>query len=102
LTGFLAHVGRAFGDDFDIDDGVVSRMRERDEADLAHALAGDGPAWYDAVMRDGNARRVCGLQCIYSALRATEGLAAKAELLDYGYAHDDAGGIVTFSAIAAA
>lgn len=97
----LAHVGRTFGDEFDIDDAVIERVQQRDEADLVHALAGDPASWYRSVMQDGNARRVCGLQCIYSALRAAEGHGGKGELLDYGYAHDPNGGIVTFSAIAA-
>jgi hypothetical protein len=98
----LAHVGRTFGDEFEIDDAVIERVQERDETDLSHALAGDPVSWYRSVMQDGNARRVCGLQCIYSALRSAEGLAGMGELLDYGYAHDPNGGIVTFSAIAAA
>jgi len=98
----LAHVGRTFGDEFEIDDAVIGRVRKRDETDLTHALAGDPASWYKSVMQDGNARRVCGLQCIYSALRAAEGNAGRGELLDYGYAHDPNGGIVTFSAIAVA
>jgi len=98
----LAHVGHTFGDEFEVDDGVIGHVRERDETDLAHALAGDPVSWYQSVMQDGNARRVCGLQCIYSALRSAEGHAGPGELLDYGYAHDPNGGIVSFSAIAAA
>ena len=98
----LAHVGRTFGDEFEIDDAVIGRVQQRDETDLKHALAGDPASWYRSVMEDGNARRVCGLQCIYSALRTAEGNAGVGELLDYGYAHDPNGGIVTFSAIAAA
>ncbi len=98
----LAHVGRTFGDDFEIDESVIGRVRERDETDLVHALAGDPAAWYQSVMQDDNARRVCGLQCIYSALRVSEGRLGQGELLDYGYAHDPNGGIVSFSAIAAA
>jgi AmmeMemoRadiSam system protein B len=97
----LAHVGRAFGDEFEIDDNIIDHVRQRDETDLAHALAGDPAAWYASVMEDSNERRVCGLQCVYSALRAVEGTLANAELLDYGYGHDPNGGIVSFAAVAA-
>jgi len=97
----LAHVGRTFGDDFDIDDAVIKKVKARDETDLTHALAGDPISWYQSVMQDGNARRVCGLQCIYAALRTSAVDMDEGELLDYGYAHDPNGGIVSFSAVAA-
>lgn len=95
----LAHVGRRFGDDFEIDDGVVARVRERDQEDLAHVLAGRPLEWYKSVMRDDNARRVCGLNCIYAALRSVEGAITKADLIHYDYAPDPAGGIVSFADI---
>lgn len=96
----LAHVGRRFGDAFDIDDRVVQDVRERDEEDLAHVLALDGDAFRQSVWRDGNARRVCGLGCIHAALKTTGHVATRAEMLAYDYAHDPAGGIVSFAAIA--
>ena len=96
----LAHVGLSFGDDFDIDEEVVARVRERDMEDLAHVLKPDAAAWHASVTRDGNARRVCGLNCIYAALRSVEGTATAGELLHYGYAPDPAGGMVSFAAVA--
>lgn len=95
----LAHVGRRFGDDFDITDGVIARVRERDQEDLAKAVALQPKAWYEAVMRDENERRVCGLNCIYSALRLVEGAAGPGSLHHYGYAPDPAGGIVSFASL---
>ena len=37
----LAHVGRRFGDAFDIHDSVLRQVEARDREDLQHALAGD-------------------------------------------------------------
>lgn len=96
----LAHVGIRFGDPFDIDDTAIERIRQRDMEDLAHVLARDGDAFQESVWRDGNARRVCGLGCIHAALKATGPAASHAEMLAYDYAHDPAGGIVSFAAIA--
>ena len=96
----LAHVGRCFGDDIDIDADVVSHVEGRDREDLAHVLAGDPEAFYKSVMQDGNERKVCGLMSIYSALKTVQGTTGVAELLDYGYGPDPAGGIVSFAGIA--
>ncbi|MCX5758128.1 MAG: AmmeMemoRadiSam system protein B, partial [Candidatus Hydrogenedentes bacterium] len=96
----LAHIGIRFGDPFVIDDAIIERVRQRDEEDLAHVLALDADAFQQSVWRDGNARRVCGLGCIHAALNATGNAATHAEMLAYDYAHDAAGGIVSFAAIA--
>jgi MEMO1 family protein len=95
----LAHVGRRFGDDFEIDDTIVERIRTRDTEDLAHVTAVAPDAWYQSVMKDDNARRVCGLNCIYAALTAVDETATGGELLHYGYAPDPAGGIVSFAGV---
>jgi AmmeMemoRadiSam system protein B len=95
----LAHVGKRFGDDFEIDEPVIERVHARDIEDLAHVTALDAEAWYRSVMQDDNARRVCGLNCIYAALKSVDGTATRGECLHYGYAHDPAGGIVSFASI---
>lgn len=96
----LAHVGKRFGDDFDIDDAVIAAVRARDDEDLAHVVASQGAAFYASVMRDTNARRVCGLGCLYAALKTVEDRVAISQVLHYGHAPDPAGGIVTFAAAA--
>lgn len=96
----LAHVGRRFGDDFEISDAILGEVRGRDEEDLAHVLAGRGDAFYASVMSDRNARRVCGLGCIYAAMKTVEGTVPAARLLHYTYAPDPAGGIVSFAVAA--
>ncbi len=96
----LAHVGRRFGDDFDVDDAVIESVARRDEEDLAHVLANAPDVFYASVMKDDNARRVCGLGCIYAALRTAHATGSRAKLHAYDYAHDPLGGIVSFAAIA--
>lgn len=95
----LAHVGQRFGDAFDIDDTIVNRVAARDREDLGHVIGGDADGFYRSVMRDRNQRRVCGLNCIYAALKTVEGITDAGDLLHYDYAHDPAGGIVSFTNI---
>jgi AmmeMemoRadiSam system protein B len=95
----LAHVGPRFGDPFDVDASVLERIEARDREDLAHVAARDAQGWYASVMRDQNQRRVCGLNCIYAALKTVEGLAERGEMLHYGYGADPAGGVVSFVSV---
>jgi MEMO1 family protein len=94
----LAHVGARFGDAFDIDNGIVEQIGRRDREDLAFVTAMQPDAFYGSVMKDHNARRVCGLHCIYAALKTVQGVTDSGALLHYDYAHDPAGGIVSFAA----
>lgn len=93
----LAHVGRRFGDTFDISDKVVNAVGKRDKEDLQHVLSGNAPGFYQSVMQDHNQRRICGLNCIYAALESVAGTIGSGDLLHYDYAHDPAGGIVSFT-----
>lgn len=97
----LAHVGRRFGDPFDIDDGVIQDVSARDHEDLGHITGGIDPAgFYASVMKDRNRRNVCGLNCIYATLKALDGTVSGGAMRHYGYAPDPAGGIVSFASIA--
>ncbi|NUM53337.1 MAG: AmmeMemoRadiSam system protein B [Candidatus Hydrogenedentes bacterium] len=96
----LAHVGKRFGDPFDIDDAVLADVRKRDNEDIAHLVAPNPESWYASVTKDENARRVCGLNCIYAALKCVDGDVSTGKLLHYDYAHDPAGGIVSFANVA--
>jgi hypothetical protein len=93
----LAHVGRRFGDPFDINDRVIRRVEGRDREDMQYVLTGNALRFYHSVLRDQNQRRVCGLNCIYAALRAVDGAGGQGAMLHYDYAHDPAGGIVSFA-----
>lgn len=96
----LAHVGKRFGDEFDITGSIVQAVEDRDIEDLKFAQTADGPGWYESVMRDENERRVCGINCIYATLRCLDAKSIRGEILNYDYAHDPAGGIVSFTAVA--
>jgi len=96
----LSHVGRRFGDAFDIDAAVMGRVEAGDREDLAHVAAVDADGWYRSVMRDGNARQVCGLGSIYATLKTIEGSVEHGEMLHYGHGPDPAGGMVSFAGIA--
>lgn len=97
----LAHVGRRFGDPYDIDDRVRALVESRDRQDLSAVACFDAEAWYASVLQDQNARQVCGLNCIYGALKAASGRATTANLLYYGSAPDPAGGLVSFASLIA-
>jgi AmmeMemoRadiSam system protein B len=97
----LAHVGKCFGDSFEIDDTVVQAVADRDHEDLAHITgsAVDAEGFYKSVMRDGNERKVCGLGCIYATLKTLEGAVGPGTMHHYDYAHDPSGGIVSFASV---
>jgi len=97
----LAHVGKRFGDPFDIDDAVVQGVAKRDHEDLGHITAGpvDADGFYASVMKDQNQRNVCGLNCIYATLKTLDGSIQGGAMQHYNYAHDPAGGIVSFASI---
>lgn len=97
----LAHVGRRFGDPYDIDDTVRGVIEARDRQDLAAVERCAPEDWYASVLQDRNARQVCGLNCIYAALKAASGRAESAKLLYYGAAPDPAGGLVSFASLVA-
>lgn len=96
----LAHVGKRFGDDFEISDEIICAIEQRDREDLACVASCDPDAFYESVMQDDNDRRVCGLFCIYAALKAVDGTVSSARTLHYGYAPDPSGGIVSFASMA--
>jgi hypothetical protein len=95
----LAHVGRRFGDPLEIDDTVVRTVANRDREDLQYVTAGDAEGFYRSVMQDKNQRRICGLNCIYASLQTMRQSHREGALLHYDYAHDPAGGIVSFADI---
>jgi AmmeMemoRadiSam system protein B len=95
----LAHVGRCFGDHFDINETIIRQVAMRDREALQYVACGDAEGFYQSVMQDQNQRRVCGLNCIYAALKAVDGTIDNGHLLHYDYAHDPAGGIVSFASV---
>ncbi len=93
----LAHVGPRFGDPHQITPGQLREVADADREMLAAVEAGDPEAFFQAVARDGDQRRICGLPPIYAALRALPGV--RGRLLRYSQ-WPDPQGAVTFAAIA--
>ncbi len=95
-----AHVGKRFGDLFDITDNIRNHIKNRDDEDMERALNIDAKEFFHSVMKDNNSRRVCGLYSIYSTLKIVKERAQRAEFLYYGQVPDPIGGIVSFTSIA--
>lgn len=95
----LAHVGRRFGDDVEITEALIREVSVRDQQALEDVVHLRPDAFFRSVMADDNQRRVCGLGCIYAALKAVESPGAAGTLLSYDYAPDPLGGIVSFAAV---
>ncbi|MHB1133753.1 MAG: AmmeMemoRadiSam system protein B [Chloroflexota bacterium] len=87
----LAHVGPAFGDPRPLAAADKAALGRNDERRLAAALAGSAEGFLEALRRDGDRQRVCGLPPIYFAL----GLLGEARGELTGYAQcpaDEQGG----------
>ncbi|MBI2362384.1 MAG: AmmeMemoRadiSam system protein B, partial [Elusimicrobia bacterium] len=97
----LAHIGRRFGDDREVDGGWMGRVEARDREGLSRLAAQDPQGWLDSVQSDGNARRVCGVSALYAFSRLHKALfpAAAGRLLHWGHAPDPSGGEVSFAAM---
>ncbi len=93
----LAHVGPRFGDPRAITPGRLREVEAADRDMLAAVEGGDAEAFYRAVARDGDRRRICGLPPIYTLLRLLPG--ARGRILRYSQ-WPDPQGTVTFSAVA--
>lgn len=93
----LAHVGPRFGDPRPMTPGQLREVADADREMLTAVEAGDAEALFQAVARDGDRRRICGLPPIYSMLRILGGV--KGRLLRYSQ-WPDPQGTVTFAAVA--
>jgi len=93
----LAHVGPRFGDQQRLSPGVLSLVESEDREMLKHVERVDADAFFQAVAKEDDPRRICGLPPMYvllSAIAATEG-----KLLRYAQAADlDGLSCVTFAA----
>jgi hypothetical protein len=93
----LAHVGPRFGDAWSVDASHQVSVAGADRELLELVTSPDADAYYDHVMRDRDARRICGFTPIYllTALMQAEG--RKGELLRYTqWVDSDLSSSVTF------
>ena len=79
----LAHIGPRFGDDWAVDKAHQSAVRSADGDLLAYVSAADTDGYYADVMRDHDARRICGFTPIYLLTALMQAEARQAEVLRY-------------------
>jgi hypothetical protein len=68
----LSHVGRHFGDGFDLDATFLQQVQQRDLAALDGVEAGDPGRFFQAVAEHRNEHRICSVAAIYSVLHTLE------------------------------
>ena len=92
----LAHVGPRFGDAEPVSPEALERIAGEDRAMLEAVEAGDAAAFFEAVARDDDRRRICGLSPIYALLCALGG--GRGTLRRYGQ-WPDPQGVVSFASV---
>ncbi|GBD10875.1 hypothetical protein HRbin23_00525 [bacterium HR23] len=90
-AGDLAHVGPAFGDPLPYDLASRARLREADQALLATLAQGDAEAFFRVVQGEQDHRKICGLSCVYLALRLV-GPSVSGYVVDYAQCPADSQG----------
>ncbi len=82
----LSHVGGAFGDDHELEDGHLERVRQRDRRALTALVESSADAFVQVVAEQDNPTRVCSAGCMFVLARALEG--ASPNLAGYHQAVD--------------
>jgi AmmeMemoRadiSam system protein B len=96
----LAHVGPQFGDPRALTSLDLRRVEQQDREMLELVCAGDAAGFYAQVMRDDDARRICGFSPIYLLLATLDG-SAQGQVLRYAQWVDSSGnGSVSYAAVA--
>jgi len=80
----FAHVGRKFGDSFAADETVARRIQREDLELIENIKHGDPEGFFADIVRDRDARKICGLSPMYTQLELLKGRAGR--LLKYGIA----------------
>jgi AmmeMemoRadiSam system protein B len=84
----LAHAGRQFGDPFLMTDEVLRQVEADDRRMLAPVVQGDADGFLRDLVRDRDARRICGSAPIYTLLKVLE--PGPGTLLEYRQCTDSA------------
>jgi MEMO1 family protein len=96
----LAHVGPRFGDPSAYGNEQRGALERADRASLAHATSLDAQGFWQHVVADLEARRVCGLAPIWSLLRALGSGGGAGKVLHYEQTVDaEDGSIVSHAAV---
>jgi MEMO1 family protein len=80
----FAHVGKKFGDEFAADRTVAERVQREDFGLIENIKRGDPDGFFADILKDRDARRICGLSPMYTQLELLRGRSAR--LLKYGIA----------------
>jgi AmmeMemoRadiSam system protein B len=80
----FAHVGKKFGDGFSADRVVAKRVEREDLELIEYIKRGDPAGFFADIVKDRDARRICGLAPMYTQLELLRGRSAR--LLKYGIA----------------
>jgi len=79
----LAHVGPRFGDSWSVDSGRQASVGAADRELLSLVTAADADGYYAHVMRDHDARRICGFTPIYLLTALMQAERRHGEVLRY-------------------
>ncbi|NUP88269.1 MAG: AmmeMemoRadiSam system protein B [Candidatus Sumerlaeia bacterium] len=80
----LAHMGPHFGDEAPVDEAVLASLHRQDHEAMTLAAAGNADGFLRSFVPTQNARRVCSVACIYTALRCLPALGvSRGRLLNY-------------------
>ncbi|MBV9324805.1 MAG: AmmeMemoRadiSam system protein B, partial [Chloroflexi bacterium] len=79
----LAHVGPRFGDDWPVDAGHQLSVGDADRDLLSLVAAADADGYYAHVMRDQDARRICGFTPLYILTALMQAEQRHGEVLRY-------------------
>jgi AmmeMemoRadiSam system protein B len=94
----LAHVGPRFGDDWRVDRSRLQIVERADREMLDLVLAPDADAYYAHVMRDRDARRICGFTPMYLLSALMQAERRRGDLLRYTqWVDTDQSSSVTFA-----
>jgi AmmeMemoRadiSam system protein B len=96
----LAHIGPRFGDSWSVDERHQREVAAADHELLALVTAPDALGYYDHVMRDNDARRICGFTPIYVLTELMEAEQRRGEVLRYTqWVDTDLSSSVTFCSV---
>jgi AmmeMemoRadiSam system protein B len=79
----LAHIGPRFGDSWSVDGAHQAEVGAADAELLSLVTAADAEGYFAHVMRDRDARRICGFTPIYVLTALMEAEARRGEVLRY-------------------
>jgi AmmeMemoRadiSam system protein B len=96
----LAHVGPRFGDSWSVDTSHQKEVGAADAELLSLVAAGDAEGYFAHVMRDYDARRICGFTPIYLLTALMQRQGARGDVLRYTqWVDTDLSSSVTFCSV---